>query len=54
MNESQTAEHWAKTKATPVWLFRAAKAREHWPIGAELTEAQYDAALAGVLNITVR
>jgi hypothetical protein len=44
--EKKTVELWAAQKATPAWLFAAARAYERWGIGSQLTEADFDAALA--------
>jgi hypothetical protein len=35
------------------WQFAAAKANERWPLGAELTEAEYDAAIARAGAVTL-
>ncbi len=52
--EKKTVENWAAQKATPLWLFAAAQAHERWAIGAELTEAEFDAALGRVQSLQFR
>jgi hypothetical protein len=52
--EKKTVESWAAQKATPPWLFAAARAHERWAIGAELTEAEFDAALARIQSLKFR
>jgi hypothetical protein len=46
--ERKTVEAWAAQKAMPAWLFAATSAHEHWASGAELTEAEFDAAVVRV------
>ena len=41
-----TAENWAAEKKTEPWQFAAVKAGKQWPEGKELTEKDYDAAIA--------
>lgn len=38
-------EAWQKELGTPAWLFAAAKAKANWPAGAELSAAEYRAAI---------
>ena len=40
-----TVEQLRDAAETPAWLFAAAKMKHGWPVGAELTEAQYQKAL---------
>ena len=61
---TKTAEAWAiakkhtrtskqpggKVVAIPDWRFAAAKAHEGWPTGQELSEADYDAAVARAIG----
>lgn len=47
------AETWAKEKSTPAWLFAAARAANRWPIGREMTESAYDAAIKKVQNLPI-
>lgn len=46
----KTVEVWRTEQKTPLWLFRAAKVKFHWPQGRELTLADYQASLAATLN----
>jgi hypothetical protein len=51
------AEQWAETKkhtGRAAWKFAAARAAENWPVGAELTESEYDAAVNRALNVAVK
>lgn len=64
----KTAEEWAAEKkhtraqnragqkpaVVPDWRFAAAKAHEGWPVGKELTEAEYDAAVARAIGAPLR
>jgi hypothetical protein len=38
----------------PTWHFLAAKAHERWPLGLELSEAEYDQAVAAATGATLR
>jgi len=50
--EFKTVEQWASEKSTPDWLFAAAKVGNRWPIGRELSEAEYDAAIKRAAHTT--
>jgi hypothetical protein len=50
-SERRTAEAWRDAKQTVAWAFAAARAGERWPLGQELTEAQYDAAIDRAKNM---
>ncbi len=50
----RTVEDWAKSKSTDVHLFAGLRCGERWPIGQELTEAAFDAAVARAQNIVCR
>ena len=51
--EAHTIEFWANTKGTlPVW-FNAAKQSKLWPVGAEVTEQEFDAAVAATQSIRI-
>ena len=61
--EVKTAEEWAALKGfTPAlngtrenpsfWKWRAASVR--WPVGKELTEADFDAAIAEASNVEIK
>lgn len=39
--------------AKDAWVFRAAQALERWPVGRELTEAEYDNACARAAGMKV-
>ncbi len=43
-----TIEVHAKARGTPLWLFNAAKAFHHWPIGKVLSADDFDAAVKTV------
>ena len=50
-----------KSKGAPVpvetvldWRFACAKAHERWPLGHELTEQQYDEAIATATSVALR
>jgi len=67
-DETKTVEEWARAKghlvvlpdgkpdprAPDYWRFAAAKAGNNWPIGKELTEAQYDAAIDAAGKVEIR
>jgi hypothetical protein len=44
-------ETWAEEKRTPAWLLAAARVHENWPVGRELTEAEFDTALKRVASV---
>jgi len=48
----QPVESFAKAKNLPAWLFAAARAYYRWPKGQEMTEANFDAAIAEVQALT--
>lgn len=63
--QKRTAEQWAEAKGfTPMligtrenpsfWKWAAAKAMLRWPIGIELTEAEFDAAIAAAANVEIK
>lgn len=39
---------------TPAWLFAAAKTKFNWPVGAELTEAEYKKAISATEGEVIR
>lgn len=43
--EKKTVEALKLAHETPAWLFASAKMKHNWPVGAELTEDEYVAAL---------
>jgi hypothetical protein len=49
--ERKPVEQWAAEKGTVAWKFAAAQAGERWPIGAELTEAEYTDAIERAANV---
>jgi hypothetical protein len=46
-----TGEAWRAELGTPDWLFAAARALKQWPIGKELEQAAYTAALDEAANV---
>ena len=54
MPELKTVEVWAQSKAIDALWFAMAKAYFRWPVGRELSEADFDAAIARVQSIRVR
>jgi hypothetical protein len=57
--ERKPVEDWARAKShfnhpdrkfARAWIFNATRTREHWPRGAEVTEAEYDAAVTVTLG----
>lgn len=50
----KTIEHWAEVHKTPSWLFAGAKIGHRWPIGQELTEADYLAGIHAAANVVCR
>lgn len=50
----RSVEEWSKEKGTSEWAFAAAKHLLRWPIGQQVTEAEYDAAIARTLGIRSR
>lgn len=67
-SERQPVEAWAAKRghvdpppqaicdvpAHKAWVFAAAKALHRWPVGKELTLAEYDAAVERALSLPVR
>jgi hypothetical protein len=47
----KAVEEWAKEKNTPAWLFASAAALHGWPIGRELDESEFTAALDAAANV---
>jgi len=43
--ERRDVEAWASAKKTPTIWFRAAAVMHHWPLGEQLTEAEFDRAI---------
>lgn len=41
----KSVEEWREEKKTELVKFAAAKGLSNWPVGAELTEGEYDAAI---------
>lgn len=48
-----TVEQWLGRKRPEAWKHAAAGAMNRWPIGAELTEEEYDAAIQGAEHIRI-
>jgi hypothetical protein len=51
MPARRAVEAWAEAKATPAWVFSAARAHARWVRGAECTEAEFDAAIERARNV---
>ena len=49
----RAVEAWAKAK-NHTWQFAAARTHERWPTGVELTEAEYDQAVASATGVALR
>lgn len=47
-------EEWAALLATPPWLLAAARAKENWPEGREVSESEYRAALKAAQSEVIR
>ncbi len=47
-------EQWAKEKRAAAAELRTAKTLHRWPVGRELTEAEFDAALVAARNLVFR
>ncbi len=52
--ERRPAEHWAIEKGVAAWQFAGAKYGERWPTGQEITEQEFDAAMARAASVEVR
>jgi hypothetical protein len=49
--ETKTIERWCAELGTPDWLFAAARALRQWPIGKEISQADYLAAVEAAGNV---
>ena len=49
-----SVESWAEKKGTAASTFAAAHAYERWPVGIELNEAAFDAAIAAIEKLSPR
>lgn len=47
-------EDWARAKKTAAWEVAAAKAMHRWPVGKEMSEADYDKAIKDATTHTIR
>lgn len=52
--ERRTAEAWAAAKRTARHWFEGARVGNAWPVGKELSELEFDAAIAAVQSMEVR
>jgi hypothetical protein len=52
--DRKPAEHWAIQKGVAAWQFAGAKYGERWPTGQEITEQEFDAAMARAASVEVR
>lgn len=50
----KTVEAWAEELGSPKWKFAGARMLHAWPIGRELTRADYEAALDAAANVVCR
>lgn len=50
----KTAEQWCIEKKTEAWLFNGAQAGLLWPVGVELTEDEYNAAIHATAHVSIR
>ena len=50
----RTVEAIASERATPSWLFAAAKALHAWPNGMEVTDEEFAVALVAAANVQIR
>lgn len=41
-------DEWARTKQIAAWQVKAAAVGKHWPLGQEMSEADFDAAILDV------
>lgn len=48
--ERRDVEAWASAKKTPTIWFKAAAVMHHWPLGEQLTEAEYEAAIDAAMH----
>jgi len=53
LKQAATIEDYQAKHNPPLWLHLAAKAGNGWPIGAEVSEEQYLAALKEAGNVTI-
>jgi hypothetical protein len=53
LKQPATIEDWQEKNKPPLWLHLAAKAGKGWPIGAEVSEELYLAALKEAGNVTI-
>ena len=47
-------EEWQRQKVIVPWLFAFASTQHHWPVGRELTEAEFDAAIKAAFDVAFR
>lgn len=47
-------EEWAAVKKSAKWEVAAAKAMHRWPLGKEMSEADYDKAIVAATTHTIR
>lgn len=52
--ERLPVEQWAKQKLIPAWKFVVAKAHEQWPVGLQVTEAEFEAAVDAACHAPLR
>lgn len=50
----KTVEQWCAEKGTPDWLYEGARVGNRWPVGQEMNEAKYDAAIDAAGKVEIR
>ena len=50
----KTVEQWQAEKIIVPWLFAFASTQNRWPVGRELTEAEFDAAIKAAFDVAFR
>jgi hypothetical protein len=51
--ERKPVEKLLAEKKTPAWLFAAARVHKRWPVGLELTEAEYEEGIKEAAGLRV-
>lgn len=50
---AKTVEQWAAEKESEAWQVNAARVKYHWGEGREISESDFDAAVADVSGFTI-
>lgn len=53
MDSRKPIEGWAQEKGTAAWLFAAAKALRAWAVGQEVSEQDFDEAVADAGSVAI-